>query len=352
MLFIVASHFTVHNGVTNTDLPLGFNRYLLEIGTLGNIGVILFVLISGYFIISSENSSLRQIAKISIQTFIYSFLIYILCVLFFDSRISIVEILHYSFPVLFNRYWFVTAYIVLYTLTPFLNKFLNSLSRKDYLYFLLVMILFISIIPTFTTGTLGLSNLIELILFYSIGGYLKKYPNNLLSNKKMSYYIFAISSLILFISPIAIDILGSLCSKFASLNLILFQRNSIVAILFSVSLFSIFINKKEFTNKFINIIGGCTLGVYLIHEHPLIRPLLWNEWVPVSKYVNSPYLILVLIISVLLVFTICTIIEFFRKSIFDWIQNRFLNRFIDSIQNKWEDFSDKLCNNIISKNSN
>lgn len=51
MLFIVISHYTVHNGVINASLPLGINRTLLEITTLGNIGVILFVIISGYFMI-------------------------------------------------------------------------------------------------------------------------------------------------------------------------------------------------------------------------------------------------------------------------------------------------------------
>ena len=54
MLFIVVSHYTVHNGVDNTTLSLGINRFLLEITTLGNIGVILFVLISGYYLIEQR----------------------------------------------------------------------------------------------------------------------------------------------------------------------------------------------------------------------------------------------------------------------------------------------------------
>ena len=45
----------MHNGVVNTDLLLGFNRFLLEVSSLGNIGVILFVLITGYYGISKRN---------------------------------------------------------------------------------------------------------------------------------------------------------------------------------------------------------------------------------------------------------------------------------------------------------
>ena len=55
VFMILFSHYSVHNGITNSDLPIGINRYLLEISILGNIGVIIFVLISGYFSINKKN---------------------------------------------------------------------------------------------------------------------------------------------------------------------------------------------------------------------------------------------------------------------------------------------------------
>ena len=50
IIMIVLSHYTVHNGVANSTLDIGFNRFLLEITTLGNIGVIIFITINQTYI--------------------------------------------------------------------------------------------------------------------------------------------------------------------------------------------------------------------------------------------------------------------------------------------------------------
>ena len=49
ILMIVLSHYSVHSGISRNMLSLGWNRFLLEITSLGNIGVIFFVLITGYY---------------------------------------------------------------------------------------------------------------------------------------------------------------------------------------------------------------------------------------------------------------------------------------------------------------
>ena len=81
MIFIVLSHYTVHNGIENASLPLGLNRYILEISTLGNIGVILFVLISGYFSIEQKEFKFKKIISLYLQVMFYSTSIYLLFVI-------------------------------------------------------------------------------------------------------------------------------------------------------------------------------------------------------------------------------------------------------------------------------
>ena len=54
MFIIIIHHYTVHNGIDNFSLPIGGNRFILEITRLGNIGVILFVFITGYFQIENK----------------------------------------------------------------------------------------------------------------------------------------------------------------------------------------------------------------------------------------------------------------------------------------------------------
>ena len=66
-------------------------------------------------------------------------------------------------------------------------------------------------------------------------------------------------------------------------------------------------------NKWVNLIASATFGVYLIHDSNLIRPFLWIDLFKNASYQNSPLLIPYSIIVVLLVYTVCTIIDLGRK---------------------------------------
>ena len=82
MLMIVVSHWTVHNGVSNQTIEMSFNRLLLEWTMLGNIGVIIYVMITGYFLGKSEKPfSIKKILRIWLQVLFYSLTIYVLLVI-------------------------------------------------------------------------------------------------------------------------------------------------------------------------------------------------------------------------------------------------------------------------------
>lgn len=51
------------------------------------------------------------------------------------------------FPVSFNRYWFVTAFIILMLLVPFINRILVDLPRKQCSYLLLVCVIINGVFP-------------------------------------------------------------------------------------------------------------------------------------------------------------------------------------------------------------
>ena len=77
MIFIVMSHYTVHSGIELTSLPLGINRFILEVTRLGNIGVIIFMLISGYYLIEQKSIQLKKVLKLYLQILFYSPIIYL-----------------------------------------------------------------------------------------------------------------------------------------------------------------------------------------------------------------------------------------------------------------------------------
>ena len=71
------------------------------------------------------------------ETLFYSILIYSIFYFTIYQEKTVKETLINFFPVFLRNYWFVTVYIVLLILSPFLNKLINSLSQKQYMYLMI-----------------------------------------------------------------------------------------------------------------------------------------------------------------------------------------------------------------------
>ena len=312
MFMIVLSHYCVHNGITRWSLPIGINRFLIEIGVLGNIGVIIFVLITGYFYINNkEPFKIRKLFTLVFETICYSLLIYLVFVLFGKESFSIKEFIRNCLPLAFQKYWFMTCYVVLYLFIPYINKSLNNINRDEHLRLIMIGIFLFSIVRLLINKSYYGNELIQFMLFYCIGAFCGKYKSDKLCDKKLNKIVFILSCFALIGFTIIFDLLSVKYSLFERFSYFIFYRTSLFSILFSVSLFNIFVNMKEFYSKFINTIASLVLGVYLISDHYLIRGVIWSG---VSKYINSPYLIIHMIVSVLIVFSICCIIDFVRKN--------------------------------------
>ena len=70
-------------------------------------------------------------------------------------------------------------------------------------------------------------------------------------------------------------------------------------------------------NTVINKISTCTLAVLLIHDHNFFRTYIWGFFAQTVTWYHSPYFILLLIITIGLIFFVCSIIEYIRKSLFE-----------------------------------
>ncbi len=331
MIMIVLSHFTVHNTVKNYLLPFGLNRLVLEWSTLGNIGVILFVLITGYYSFNKKNSfKLKRLFSITFQTFFYAMSIYLIFVLCGWEKFAPLGFISNLFPIIFKKYWFMTAFVVLYIFMPYINRLIEALDRREHLRFIIVSLLLFSIIPMLTTKNMFGNEIVQFLMFYMIGAYLGKYKDNYFNNKKHCYSVLIVSALVLFGSVVVVDLLGSRFGVLAEHSTYLFARNSIVSIAFATSLFSAFALRKPFTNNIVNSVAACTLGVYLISDNPLIRHVLWSDWLNVPGVVDKPILILHMFACVFLVFIGCVVIEFVRQNTVE----RFFSISYDAVEKK------------------
>lgn len=347
IIMIVVSHYTVHNGVLNYTLPIGFNRFFLEICTLGNIGTIIFVLITGFYLSKNQNNlKLTKLVKLYFQILFYSVFIYIIFVIFKLEPFSIKSLIKVLFPISFEGYWFASVYILLYIFHPYINKLLNKLDRKEHFKLILISLIIFSGLSTITTKGYYANELIQFILFYSIGAYISRYENNIFNSKKLNRFILTISLLILVLSVIFFDIIGTKINWFNENSIYLFSRTSIISIMFAISIFNIFVNKKEKHNVNINTISSCVFGVYLISDNDYIRNILWSNIFKNARYVDSILLIPHMTISIIIIFIICIYIEYLRKFVFDGIYEKHISKYIDKLQLKLENIFNKICNKL------
>jgi len=312
MLAIVLSHACVHSGFEFSPLTISLNHFFVQWGVFGNLGVDIFILISGYFL-STRELSTKSLSKLWAQVWFYSIFLFCVCKFAFGVTYSLKEYLQVFFPVIFAEYWFFTAYVVLLMISPCLNILIREATQNQLRNSLLCMICMWVIIPTFTTKNLYGSEIPQFAMLYMVGAYFKKYPCNILQKKEFRISLTFVSLGLMFLSTVVLDLLGTKFSIFQNMGILFYYRHSLLTVGAAIGMFAIAVYSKPFYNKFINAVSGCTFGVYLIHENPAIRTLLWKQFLVLPDYSSFPFLIIMIVMAVIIVFSVSVCIEFFRQ---------------------------------------
>lgn len=314
MFLIVVYHFSWYGNFNFPSSAISANRLWTQFMQLGGkFGVNIFVLISGYFLVKSPEIKINKLVKLWFQVFTYSILIYLVFVISGVQSFAIKDVLKSLLPVTFSTWWFASAYIMLYLVSPFLNKFLYSIDKKTYQKIILLLTFCWCIIPTFTSHKVECNKLNWFIYLYMIAGYIRIHlADKHFSGKK--YIIYSLICLALtYLSTIVFDILGLKISFLGNHAMFFYTIEKAPIVLASVFMFIGFLNLNVKHSKVINTVSSATFGVYLIHDHELVRNFLWNTLFNQTNFAYSKSLIIYSIFAVLSVYVVCTIIELTRK---------------------------------------
>ena len=348
MLLIVAYHYVLFTrfmfvGSTITVNRLFYQSMLLD----GKTGVNLFVMLSGYFMIQSHGVKTQKVLQLWGQTMFYILAIWFL----FHKQINgfgtmpqdtlLGKVLFLSTGV----QWFIATYLVMYLLSPFLNKMLLSLSRTMYRRMLVLTGIFWCFIPTLSwipgmipTDFQG-SDLMFFLFLYSVGAYLRLYHEE--GKKKASFWFLCALGIFLLcmvlVAAVDIWIINSV-GRLNILDYLFDYQNHVLIMLLSLFLFLGFKNLKVKNNRVINFVSSLTFGIYLIHDNWQIRSYLWNNIVKGTRYMDMVWFIPMSYVLILAMFIACGIIEWMRQhtieklwmKVVDWASPR-INDTID----KW-----------------
>ena len=308
MVMIVAHHFAVHGGFVLNYHSLSLNQCWVQFLLMGGkIGVNIFILISGYFLIDSKKFNISKILKFIMQLLTYSLLTFAIGMLLHIQPFNFKQLIRHCLPITFRLWWFASTYIVLYIISPYLNKFLNSLKRKEYKYYLLLCTFMWCLIPTLTSRSFESNNLIWFIYLYSLAGYIKKYYKS--KNGYKTLFRCFISTLVwiilTFLSTLIFDVVA------LKVSFISFSEN----------------------NKIINSIASTTFGIYLIHDSYFGRNIIWLRLFKNSSFLNSNWLIPYSLFAIFTVFITCSFIEFLRITVIEKHCTKIIHKLASKIDN-------------------
>ncbi|MGF2052836.1 acyltransferase [Enterococcus casseliflavus] len=331
MLLIVLHHMAVY---TNFHTLNTIDKTSLEVLSLGGkIGVEAFVLIGSYFLIGRNFKMIRPLS-IVVNTIFYFYAILLVSILLGIPVLNYVAkaSLILPFP---KEYWFVVYYVLLLISAPILNIVIDNLSKRQYELMLLCMFVIWCLCPTFIAEDLGYSEYILFISLYFVAGYIKIYPNKLLDNKKLISRLTLLSIILTILSVIMLNVLGLKINAAATHSTYFLGANKLLTVTNSIGLFCVFRNLQIKSNKTINSIAASSFGIYLIHENPVMRKVIWNY--VSSLKINVPIFIYGLI-AALVVYIVCLFIDQIKKIIFDRFLDKIALKVSNMISNKVQKF--------------
>ena len=238
-----------------------------------------YALISGYVSCKSKFKPSRLVSLwltvVSINAAMYVF-----AYIYNPEWVAGYELKRIFMPLTTEQSWYFTAYIGLMVIMPALNAAVNNIPKKQYGYMLVLMLVFFSLLPSysnrdlFKTGT-GYS-MLWLVFMYIVGAYFRLHFN---TEKKIPFLktvcvaVFVLSALLMSFIRFGKEV--SLLEAGAGYTLYAndYLYTSPYIVVCSVALFVLFINiriKNNFLGKAIGFVSSTTFGIYLIHLNSIV----------------------------------------------------------------------------------
>lgn len=297
--------------------------------SLGQVGNVIFIACSSWFLVDSKKVKIKKVLSLILDLSIIS-VVFLGVFIGINGKITEYYFNSSVFPLIYkDAYWFVVCYLLFYIVHPYLNKVIDSSSKKELLTLNIIFIVLYSIVNIMHSTSFYYTELIGFFEIYFLVAYMKKYLDDFSNNKRKNVMLFIISLLLLIMYIMVKDIkLISVNSRHGMLDGIKLFNPFII--LTSISLFNIFRN-INIKSKIINYNAKQSILIYLFTENIFMRELIRPQFF--LKYYGNNIIIL-------------CIIEFVQLVIFGYFCSILYDITIRKITKK---VSDKISNEISSK---
>lgn len=283
------------------------------------VAVNLYMLISGYFLCESS-FKLSRLLTLLVQVLTYSVVIGLMAAalgLVPEEKLTTYYFVQILFPVSMGHYWFITAYVFLYLLLPFLTVAVKRMT-KEQLQFSLGLLLFAfcilkSVLPVrLDMDAKGYDCLWYLCVFLT-AAYIRRFGIPFLKKPGRGLLLYGISTALVFTGVFTFRWIYLRTGSLGLLLGVCMEYNHVLVLLGAVGLFTAFLRLRlqEKIAGVICKISPYTLGVYLLHENLGVR-YTWQSLLGADKVANVGMLLLYVIIAAMVVFLVGILVEFLR----------------------------------------
>lgn len=328
MLMIISLHYLVKGGAAlpfpfaAKENPVGVFAWLIEAFCI--VAVNCYVLITGYFCVESAWKPGRVVSLLA-QVLFYS--LFIPCVLLLAGNeaaagMGLYDWINCAFPIGAEHYWFATAYLLLYLFSPFLAAGIRQMKKRQLQIVTVLLLCFFSlektIVPVaFATDRQGYDFGWFLCLFV-VAGYIRMYGIPWLEKRTHAAAAYVVSCLLIWGAALLSNALGGSIDALSYYADMPYTYNHLLCLAGAVSLFYVFKNLQFEEGRLtaaIRKLAPYTFGVYLLHEHNLVR-YEWMRWLGADMAAESFLFVPHMIGCVLLVYVAGTAVDAARARVF------------------------------------
>lgn len=307
----------------------GWIAWVLEALSVSSVNI--FMLISGYFLISSK-FKIGRLVEIVFQTIFYSagpFVLFLILGKFPLEDINVYKLLDYFLPIHMETYWFISAYVIIYLMLPLITSGVRAMSEKQLCGVILGLLVFECVIKSVLPVRLamdkqGYSFLWYLILFL-VGAQIRLYGFKILKTTWRGWFVYIISTVLILAEIFILSQVQLRTEQLKQLNTVSLDYNHILVFFSSVGIFAAFLNAKplgEKVGKLVCLVSPYCLGVYLLQENLMMR-YSWQDWFGLREVMERPVLVFIpqVLGAVFAMFVLGICVDVLRSVLFRGVTN-------------------------------
>lgn len=315
-----------HNEMTTINYWI---YWAAEVIMLSSVDI--FAMLTGWLDANkASRASVFRIIELLAITVFYCVIITILFMTFSPEKVSgIKNILKSIFPMIIGRYWYITCYIPVAMLKPYLSTMLSELPLEKHKKLCIVLVIVFSIIPTFTSIDFFVEkwgySTIWLFVCYILGNYLNKIRNKI----KIPSYALGGGYIVI---VVVLLILKAIYWKLTGANVPgLIEYTSPFILLNAVFVLLLFSKVKIRAGKeMLLMISNAAFDVYIIHCHLLVYDYIISQnfiWIDKFPILGIPFILLG---TAMVCYCILSLLGIIRGYIFRKLRIEKLLKFIAS----------------------